>query len=86
MKLDVAPQVLDAIIERYADADWDEASLHEGFMALGPTFEKNPSKLQGPIRVAVTGRIVGLPMFGIFVYLGRDETMARLRKARASLG
>jgi glutamyl-tRNA synthetase len=43
-------------------------------------------KAQAPIRVAVTGRTVGLPLFESIEVLGRDRTLARLSAARARLG
>jgi len=43
-------------------------------------------KAQAPVRVAVTGRSVGLPLFESLEVLGRDRTLARLRAARAKLG
>jgi glutamyl-tRNA synthetase len=44
------------------------------------------SKAQAPVRVALTGRTVGPPLFESVVVLGRERTLARLRAARASLG
>jgi glutamyl-tRNA synthetase len=85
MKVPVAAEALDAIIEAYTDAPWERDELHARFIALGGRLETNPSKLQGPIRVAVTGRIVGLPLFDLLAYLGREETLARLRAGRARL-
>jgi len=46
----------------------------------------SPRKIDAPLRVAITGRTVGLPLFDVLEYLGRDETMARLRAGRARLG
>jgi glutamyl-tRNA synthetase len=42
-------------------------------------------KVQAPVRVAVTGRTVGPPLFESLEVLGRDETLRRLRAARARL-
>jgi glutamyl-tRNA synthetase len=85
MKLPAAADVLDAIIEAYADAPWERDELHARFMALGERLGINASKVQGPIRVTVTGRIVGLPLFDLLEFLGRDETLRRLRAGRARL-
>jgi glutamyl-tRNA synthetase len=54
-------------------------------MALAERSGMSASKVQGPIRVAVTGRMVGLPLFELLDYLGRDEALERLRRARARL-
>jgi glutamyl-tRNA synthetase len=86
MKLAKAPDILDAAIATYEDAPWERDELHERFMALAAALEVNKSKAQGPIRVAVTGRIIGLPLFELLEHLGRDETLARLRAGRARLG
>ena len=85
MKLENAPQVLDEIIAAYEDAPWTRDELHARFIALAERLEVSASKVQGPIRVAVTGRMVGLPLFELLEYLGRDETLRRLRMGRARL-
>lgn len=85
MKLPNAGEVLDAIIASYQDAPWNRDDLHARFMALAEQLGISASKVQGPIRVAVTGRMVGLPLFELLVHLGRDETLARLRAGRARL-
>src|SRR4051812_33371649 len=86
MKLAKAADILDAAIAAYADAPWERDELHAGFMSIAADLEVNKSKAQGPIRVAVTGRMVGLPLFELLEHLGRDETLARLRAGRARLG
>jgi glutamyl-tRNA synthetase len=85
MKLAAAREVLDGAIAAYEDASWERDELHARFMTLAASLELNPSKVQGPLRVAVTGRMVGLPLFEILEHLGRDETLARLRAGRARL-
>jgi glutamyl-tRNA synthetase len=42
-------------------------------------------RAQAPVRVAVTGRSVGPPLYESLVVLGRERTLARLRDARARL-
>jgi len=59
--------------------------LHQLFLDVADGLEVSRKKVDWAIRVATTGRIKGLPLFDVFVYLGRDETLARLRKARARL-
>jgi len=86
MKLPLAIDALDALIESYADAPWERDELHARFMALAERLEVSPRKIDAPLRVAITGRTVGLPLFDVLEYLGRDETMARLRAGRARLG
>ncbi len=43
-------------------------------------------KAQAPIRCAVTGTLVGPPLFESLEYLGRERTLARLRDALARSG
>jgi glutamyl-tRNA synthetase len=38
-----------------------------------------PGKAQAPIRVAITGRTVGPPLYEAMELLGRDEVLRRLR-------
>jgi glutamyl-tRNA synthetase len=85
MKLANAPEILDEIVAAYSDAPWNRDELHARFMALAERLGMSASKVQGPIRVAVTGRMVGLPLFELLDYLGRDEALERLRRARARL-
>ena len=44
------------------------------------------SKAQAPVRVAVTGRTVGPPLFESLAVLGHERTLARLRSARERVG
>jgi glutamyl-tRNA synthetase len=85
MKPPLAAQALDAIIESYTDAPWERDELHARFIALAERLEVSPRKIDAPLRAAVTGHTVGLPLFDVFEYLGRDETLARLRAGRARL-
>jgi glutamyl-tRNA synthetase len=43
-------------------------------------------KTQAPIRVAMTGRTVGPPLFESIEILGRDETVRRLQNSITRLG
>ena len=47
--------------------------------------EAKLAKAQAPVRVAITGRSVGPPLFESLVALGRERTLARLRSALARL-
>jgi glutamyl-tRNA synthetase len=85
MKLPAAATALARSVERWSAVEWTAPELHREFMALAAELDVSPSKLQGPIRVAVTGRTVGLPLFEVCEYLGREETLRRLREASAEL-
>ncbi len=73
------------MIEAAEQWPWDAETLHERFMALAEELEANRRKFQAPVRVAITGRSVGPPLFESMVVMGRDEVLRRLRSARAEL-
>ncbi|MGH9137200.1 MAG: glutamate--tRNA ligase [Acidimicrobiales bacterium] len=88
-----AAAMLDATLAAWADAPFDAEALRSGMerAALKAGYvnaEGNPqlAKAQAPVRVALTGRTVGPPLFESVVALGRDPTLARLRAARERLG
>ncbi len=70
-----------------AVADWSADELKAAFeqAAEANGFAK-PGKAQAPVRVAITGRTVGPPLFESLEFLGRDETLRRLRNADATIG
>ena len=82
---DDAPAVLDAAAAAYATAEWSAPVLKDALQAAGESLGLNLKKTQAPVRVAVTGRTVGPPLFESLEVLGRDETLRRLAAARARL-
>jgi glutamyl-tRNA synthetase len=79
-------EILTAAIEAYADIDWAAASIHEATIAVGQAAGvEQLGKAQAPIRLAVTGRAVGPPLWESLELLGRDRTLARLRAALGRL-
>jgi glutamyl-tRNA synthetase len=78
-----AVALLDDTIAAYEDCAWDHATLHEVTSVIAERHEVKLGKATGPIRVAVTGRAVGPPLFESLEVLGRERTLARLRAARA---
>jgi glutamyl-tRNA synthetase len=81
-----APAWLDAVIDGLGEWPFDAGSLHERTFALAEELGANRRKFQAPIRVALTGRRVGPPLFESMALLGRDEVLRRLGAARARLG
>ncbi len=79
----VAGPILDATIAAYTDAPWEAAVLHERLAEIGEANGLKLGKAQAPVRVAVTGRMVGPPLFESLEVLGRERTLARLRAARS---
>ena len=78
------------VLRDYAAAISDCAWNHDALKgALESWTEANGLKLgktQAPIRVAVTGRTIGPPLFESIEVLGRDETVRRLHAAIARIG
>ncbi len=76
---DAARIVLSDVIAAFETVEWDaevlKATVEE--IGAGHGLKKGPS--QGPVRLAVTGRLVGPPLYEPLVILGRGETLARLR-------
>jgi glutamyl-tRNA synthetase len=60
---------------------WEAEALKDALLAVGEAHGLKLGRAQGPVRVAVTGRSVGLPLFESLEVLGRDRTLARLRSA-----
>jgi glutamyl-tRNA synthetase len=79
--------ILPAIISAYeALTAWEAAALKDTLVAVGEARGLKLGKAQVPVRVAVTGRTVGLPLFESIEVLGRERTLARLRAAKTALG
>jgi glutamyl-tRNA synthetase len=84
-----AAALLGAAADGYAALvadDWTAERLHDLTAEIGARFDLSLGKAQAPIRVAVTGRSVGPPLFESLVVLGRDRTLARLQRALHRLG
>ncbi|MFC0533182.1 glutamate--tRNA ligase [Phytohabitans kaempferiae] len=64
---------------------WDAESLKAALEAVGAERGLKLGKAQAPVRVAVTGQGVGLPLFESLVVLGKERTLARIEAARVRL-
>ncbi|MDF3289232.1 MULTISPECIES: glutamate--tRNA ligase [Streptomyces] len=67
-------------------ADWNAEELKSAVLAAGEEHGLKLGKAQAPVRVAITGRTVGLPLFESLEVLGRERTLARVDAALAKLG
>jgi glutamyl-tRNA synthetase len=81
MKPEWAGPLLADVIEAYVDVRWEAADLKESLEGVMAGYELKLGKAQAPVRVAVTGRSVGPPLFESMEVLGRAETLRRLRVA-----
>nr|WP_203732739.1 glutamate--tRNA ligase [Streptomyces sp. SID12501] len=72
--------------EKLEAADWSSAeSLKEAVLAAGEAHGLKLGKAQAPVRVAVTGRTIGLPLFESLEVLGKEKTLTRIDAALARL-
>jgi glutamyl-tRNA synthetase len=83
---EVAPLILHDAEVAYTDCQWTRDELHRVTATIGDRHGKALGKAQAPIRVAVTGRRIGPPLFESLEVLGRDETLRRIGAALARVG
>jgi glutamyl-tRNA synthetase len=76
-----AEDVLRTARTKLAEADWQTEELKGAVLAAGEEHGLKLGKAQAPVRVAVTGRTVGLPLFESLELLGRERTLARVDAA-----
>jgi glutamyl-tRNA synthetase len=78
------------VLRDYADAitscEWNHDALKSSLEAWTEASGLKLGKTQAPIRVAITGRTVGPPLFESIEVLGRDETLRRLLAAISRIG
>ncbi|MUL43657.1 glutamate--tRNA ligase [Streptomonospora sp. PA3] len=87
MKPGVGAEMLSATLKRFADPElaWEAEELKSALEEVGQARGLKLGKAQAPVRVAVTGRTVGLPLFESLEVLGRDRTRHRIDAALARL-
>jgi glutamyl-tRNA synthetase len=81
MTTDFAKPVLVDAIAAYETADWTADELKSTLEGVMAKYDLKLGKAQAPVRVAVTGRTVGPPLFEALEVMGRDETLRRMRAA-----
>jgi glutamyl-tRNA synthetase len=74
-----ARPVIEAVIAAYESAAWQAQELKAALEAIGAQRGLKLGEAQAPVRVTVTGRSIGLPLFESLEVLGRERTLARLR-------
>jgi glutamyl-tRNA synthetase len=78
---DFAIPTLTQIATVFETIEWNADSIKQAVEAVGTEHEVKLGKLQGPLRIAITGRTVGPPLFEPIELLGRDESLRRIRAA-----
>ena len=85
MTTDFAQPLLADAIAAYESADWNHETLKTTLEDVMGRYELKLGKAQAPVRVAVTGRTVGPPLFEALEVMGREESLRRMRAALALL-
>jgi glutamyl-tRNA synthetase len=85
MKEPTAEQLLADVIAAYETVPWQSDDLKTKLTEIGAGYGLSLGKAQAPVRVAVTGRSVGLPLFESLEVLGREQALHRLEAARERL-
>ncbi|NUP01231.1 MAG: glutamate--tRNA ligase, partial [Nonomuraea sp.] len=78
-------EILGGYLDRLETVGWDPESLKEALEEVGAPLGLKLGKTQAPVRVAITGRTVGLPLFESIEVLGRERAQERIRTALARL-
>ncbi len=74
-----------SVRKNWANADWTAEALRSGLEAAATEHGLTLGKAQAPVRVAVTGRTIGLPLLESVELLGRERTLARIDATAAKL-
>lgn len=80
-KLREAPEILAAASSAYGKCEWTSEDLRAATSGVAEHVGLKLAKAQAPIRVAVTGSTVGLPLFESLEVLGRQRTLERIAVA-----
>jgi glutamyl-tRNA synthetase len=79
---ELGPVLLSRAIASYRALErWDRDALYQATASIGEEVGRKLGKAQAPIRVAVTGRRVGPPLFESLALLGPERTLARMEAA-----
>lgn len=80
-----AAALLDAVISSYEQCPWNSDDLKATLINSGDELGLKLKVAQAPVRVAITGRTVGPPLFEALEIMGREVVLGRLRAARSRL-
>ena len=86
MSADFARDVLAHMADGLGECTWSHESIKGVLDAFTDSRGLKLGKTQAPVRVAITGRTVGPPLFESMEILGRDECVRRISSALQRLG
>ena len=81
-----AKALLADALQTFEACDFDADSLHAALVEVGERHGLALRRAQAPVRVAVTGRSVGPPLFESMALLGRGEVLRRIGLALRDAG
>ena len=82
----LAEKVLEGAAAVFAECTWETEVLKNSLSAVGSSVDLKLGKAQAPVRVAVTGRTVGPPLFETMAEcMERQEVLRRINLALARL-
>ena len=81
-----AGSVLEAAVKALGDVEWTTEAIEAALRtSLIEGLGLKPKNAFGPVRVAISGRRISPPLFESLELLGREKSLHRLERARASL-
>jgi len=81
LRKDYAPELLESMKTIFSQVEpFDEKQIENALREFVEKSEISPIKVLQPIRVAVTGKSVGLGIFETLSILGKEKTLKRLEK------
>ena len=82
-----APRILDEAIGRLtALSSFDASAIETELKGLCAALELKPRQAFLPIRIGIAGSTVAPGLYESIAFLGRDEALARLQRARTAVG
>jgi glutamyl-tRNA synthetase len=77
--------LLSDVRARLADIPWQAEQIKAAVEEIGAKHDLKLGKAQAPVRIAVTGRSVGLPLFESMEALGHARSLLRIDAAISAL-
>ena len=86
VKAPFAAEILEGTLTALTDCKWETETIKEVVTQVGENLGIKLGKTQAPVRVAVTGRTVGPPLFETMALcMDREEVLNRISRAQSRL-